>query len=291
MQWSDWYENALSGSRDVACIAEIGINHNGSVKIAKELMILAASSGCDAVKFQKRTIDKVYTSEFLESPRESAWGTTQREQKVGLEFSLNDYEEIDRFAKELNLSWSASAWDEESLDFVESFKPEFHKVASALATKLDFLEKIAKLGRLTLVSTGMCEMSNVEKIVEIFKSQKCPLVLMHCVATYPAKAEHLNLRVIETLREKFPEVPIGYSGHESSVSPSIVACALGAVVLERHITLDRSMPGSDQAASLEPAGLRNLVGAAKKIADELGDGKKRFMPGELETSQKLRYWL
>jgi len=290
MNWSEWYEQALEFDSEIKFIAEIGINHNGDINLAKELMILAASSGCDAVKFQKRDIEKVYSAEFLATPRESIWGTTQRDQKLGLEFGKKEYDEIQRFAKELGISWSASAWDLTSLAFVESYKPEFHKVASAFATNKKFLIEVAKLRRPTIVSTGMTTIDDCDEIVSIFKAEKCPLVLLHCVATYPASRESLNLRVIQTLKNRYSEVPIGYSGHESSVSPSIVAVSLCAVVVERHVTLDRSMVGSDQAASLEPAGLRNLVGAIKWVSRELGTGIKKYEKGERETAEKLRYW-
>jgi len=290
MNWQEWYKKSNTNTPEIAMVAEIGINHNGDLNTAKELMLLAKSSGCDAVKFQKRTLEKVYTKEFLESPRESVWGNTQRAQKQGLEFGLSDYQEIDDFAKQIDIAWTASAWDLESLDFVEKFNPPFHKIASAFVTNLEFLDATAALGRLTLVSTGMSDISDVEHAVQIFNKYNCPIVLLHCVATYPAKKENLNLRSIITLKEKFPSLPIGYSGHESNVSPTIVAVALGAVVVERHITLDRAMPGSDQSASLEPAGLRNLVGAIKQIPAELGTGVKGYMPGEVETAKKLRYW-
>jgi N-acetylneuraminate synthase len=290
MNWQEWYENSKSASPAIAMIAEIGINHNGDLNLAKDLMLLAKSTGCDAVKFQKRTINKVYSEEFLNSPRESVWGNTQRDQKLGLEFTLSNYHEIDDFAKKIDISWTASAWDLKSLVFVENFNPPFHKIASAFITNFEFLTATAALGRLTLISTGMCTLDDIDRAVEIFKKQGCPLVLLHCVATYPAKREILNLRVITTLKQRFPEIPIGYSGHESSVSPTIVAVSLGAVVVERHVTLDRAMSGSDQAASLEPAGLRNLVGAIKQIPVELGNGEKNYMPGEVETAKKLRYW-
>jgi N-acetylneuraminate synthase len=272
-------------------IAEIGINHNGDLNIAKELMLLAKSAGCNAVKFQKRSIDKVYTQEFLNSERISPFGKTQRDQKMGLEFSLDHYEEIDNFARAIGIDWSASAWDPESFEFIDKFNPPFHKVASAFSTNLEFLEMVARKKKLTFVSTGLCEMSDVEKIVKLFQKIDCPIVLLHCVGTYPAKPESLNLRVITTLKNKFPDIPVGYSGHESSVSPSIVAAALGAVAIERHITLDRAMYGSDQAASLEPSGLRNLIGAINKVPVVLGSNEKVMQPGELETAKKLRYWI
>lgn len=290
MNWQDWYLKSKSASPEIAMIAEIGINHNGDIRIAKELMLLAKSTGCDAVKFQKRNINKVYSQEFLDSPRESIWGNTQRDQKQGLEFSKSDYEEIDDFAKKIGITWTASAWDLDSLDFIEKFNPPFHKIASAFITNIEFISATAALNRLTFLSTGMSTLSDIDRAVEIFREKKCPLVLLHCVATYPAKKEILNLRAISTLKQRYPEIPIGYSGHESNVSPTIVAVSLGAVVVERHITLDRAMPGSDQAASLEPAGLRNLVGAIKQIPAELGTGLKEYMPGEEETAKKLRYW-
>jgi N-acetylneuraminate synthase len=290
MNWDEWHSQATGSNPEVRFIAEIGINHNGDVKIAKDLMVVAASSGCDAVKFQKRDINKVYTQDFLNSPRESRWGTTQRDQKLGLEFGKAEYDEIDRFAQELGISWSASAWDLSSLEFIESYNPQFHKVASAFATNREFLSEVAKLRRLTIVSTGMTTIEDCDEIVSIFKAEKCPLVLLHCVATYPANRDSLNLRVIQTLKNRYSSIPIGYSGHESSVSPSIVAASLGAVLIERHVTLDRSKVGSDQAASLEPAGLRNLVGALKWIPVELGNGKKQYEKGEKETATKLRYW-
>jgi N-acetylneuraminate synthase len=292
MDWSAWFESAKSttGVSHIPFIAEIGINHNGNLNIAKELMIQAKSAGCDAVKFQKRTIDLVYTKEFLDSPRESVWGNTQREQKLGLEFGSSDYKEIDRFAAELGLSWTASAWDSPSLKFIENFEPQFHKVASAFATNSSFLNEVADLRRLTFVSTGMTTLEDIDNIVRIFSDKSCPLVLLHCVATYPASSESLNLRVIETLRDRYPQIPIGYSGHEASVSPTIVAVSLGACVVERHITLDRSMYGSDQSASLEPAGFRELIGAIAKVPLVKGDGIKKYEKGEKETAAKLRYW-
>ena len=291
MDWNTWFEKSSTGSPEIAVIGEIGINHNGDLAIAKELMVLAASSGCDAVKFQKRNIDKVYTPDFLSSPRESKWGSTQRDQKQGLEFGKDEYREINQFSKHLGLGWSASAWDLDSLEFIEEFDPPFHKVASAFATNHNFLEEVARKQRLTLVSTGMCEWDDVDEVVKIFAKHNCKLVLLHCVATYPSKAENLNLSAITKMKSRYQQIPIGYSGHESTVSPSIVAAALGASVIERHITLDRAMSGSDQSASLEPTGLRNLVGAVKKIPVELGSGDKKYMPGEAETAQKLRYWL
>jgi len=275
--------------RYIPIIAEIGINHNGDLELAKRLIKIAKDAGCDAVKFQKRDIEIVYTPEVLESPRESPWGTTQRDQKQGLEFGLREYQVIDAYCKEIEIEWSASAWDLKSLEFVESFSPSFHKVASALTTNIPFLTRIASLGRVTLVSTGMCTLEDVSRAVEIFKSAGTPIVLLHTVSTYPTPEEDLNLSTINSLAEKFG-LPVGYSGHEVSVSPSVVAAALGACVIERHITLDRTMYGSDQSASLEENGLRNLVSTIRKVPTLIGNGVKAFAPGEEAVAKKLRYW-
>lgn len=284
----------LSGSVEhpdyVYVIAEVGINHNGDLTLAKQLIDIAVASGCDAVKFQKRSIDLVYDQATLDAPRESPWGTTQREQKVGLEFEIEEYTEIAEYCDERGIDWTASAWDLTSLEFVEGFKPPFHKVASALATNFAFVEAVAALGRPTLVSTGMCEIADIDRVVAIFAEVNTPLGLMHTVSTYPSPEDHLNLRMISSLKTRYG-LATGYSGHEPSVSPSVVAAALGAQFIERHITLDRSMYGSDQAASLEAPGLRQLVSTVRKVPSMLGDGQKRWAPGEREVARKLRYWV
>ena len=276
--------------RDVFIIAEIGINHNGDLKLAKELMKMAKDSGCDAVKFQKRTIDIVYTKEFLEESRESPWGTTQREQKEGLEFNESDYGEIDSYAKELDIIWFASAWDIPSQDFLKQFNVPYNKIASAMTTNLEFVEHVAKEGKPTFVSTGMTTLEEIENTVNIFKKHNCPITLMHTNSEYPSPEENLNLNCIITLKEKF-NIPIGYSGHEPSVSPSLVAACLGATAIERHITKDRSSYGSDQAASLESSGLKNLVDMIRKLPVVLGDGVKLITDEEKKIAKKLRYWL
>ena len=275
--------------RYVYVIAEAGINHNGDLGIAKKLIDMAVDAGCDAVKLQKRTIELVYDQATLESPRESPWGATQRAQKEGLEFSHADYEEIADYCREVGITWTASARDLESLAFVESFDPPFHKVASALATNWDFLCAVAGLGRPTLVSTGMCDIEDIDRVVEVFSRSGTRIGLMHTVSTYPSPEDHLNLEFIRTLKERYG-LPTGYSGHEPSVSPSVVAAVLGAQFIERHITLDRSMYGSDQAASLEATGLRQLVSVLRKVPGMLGDGVKRWAPGEQDVARKLRYW-
>lgn len=268
-------------------IAEIGINHNGDMDIAKALIDLAKSCDCDAVKFQKRDIDSVYTQEFLAAPRESPWGGTQRDQKVGLEFGLEQYREIDRYCREAGIVWFASAWDRKSLDFLKQFDLGYHKVASAMMADEVLLRDIAAQGRYTFISTGMCDVALIDRAVGVFKDAGCPFELMHCVSTYPMKDEDANLRRIVTLRERYG-CKVGYSGHESGLAISYAAAALGATSIERHITLDRAMYGSDQAASLEPAGLRQLVGAVRKIANSLGDGAINITEKEKPIAAKLR---
>jgi N-acetylneuraminate synthase len=270
-------------------IAEIGINHNGDLKIAKELIFKAKSAGFDAVKFQKRNIDTVYREEVLSQFRESPFGTTQRDQKEGLEFSKSDYDEIDKYCTEVGILWSASAWDNFSQEFLSSYKLSFNKVASAMATNQEFLNLVAEENKPTFVSTGMCTMEQIKYIVDIFQSKNCPLVLMHTNSEYPSPEENLNLSMINTLKNEF-RVPIGYSGHEVSVSPSYAAVALGAVAVERHITLDRSMYGSDQSASLEPIAFERLVSMIRKFEQIIGDGVKKITEGEKEVAKKLRYW-
>jgi N-acetylneuraminate synthase len=275
--------------RHLFFIAEVGINHNGDIEIAKRLIEQAKAAGCDAVKFQKRTIDIVYSADVLDQPRESPWGTTQREQKEGLEFGKEEYDAIDAHCKQLSIEWFASAWDVPSQEFLRQYHCNYNKVASAMVTHIPFLEAVASEGRTTFLSTGMCSYDDIDRAVAIFDKANCPIILMHTVATYPAQEEDLNLSVINTLRDRYA-LPIGYSGHESSVSPSIVAAAMGAVAIERHVTLDRAMYGSDQAASLELPGLLNLMGAIRKISLSVGDGEKRILPAEEGVAQKLRYW-
>lgn len=276
-------------ARHVTVIGEIGINHNGDLNLAKKLIELAKQSGCDAVKFQKRTIDTVYSPEMLSGSRESPWGTTQREQKEGLEFGRAEYDVIDRYCRELDIQWSASAWDIESLDFLKPYDLPFNKVASAMLTHVPFLEAVAADGKLTYISTGMSRYRDIDRAVAVFRSADCPFVLMHCVAEYPAPVEHLNMQMVHKLAQRF-QCPVGYSGHEVSITPSIMAVMLGAVAIERHITLDRAMYGSDQAASLERRGLELLVQYIRTIPDAWGDGEKRILPGEQEAADKLRYW-
>ena len=275
--------------RHVYVIGEIGINHNGDLGIAKQLIDMAKRCGCDAVKFQKRTLDIVYTQELLDSPRESPWGTTQRQQKEGLEFDEADYDQIDTYCKQEGLEWFASAWDIPSQKFLRKYNLPYNKVASALVTHPDFLEAVAEEKRPTFLSTGMCTYDEIDRAVAIFKKHACALTLLHTVSEYPAPEEVLNIACMHALRDRYG-LPVGYSGHEASVSPSIIADAQGAVAIERHITLDRAMYGSDQSASLEEAGLRDMVAMIRKIPVVLGDGEKRITAKEVGVADKLRYW-
>ena len=270
-------------------IAEIGINHNGSLDIAKKLIDMAVDTGCDAVKFQKRTIDIVYTKEVLDTPRESPWGTTTREQKMGLEFGVEEYKEIDKYCKEKNIEWFASAWDVESQKFLRQFKCKYNKIASALLTHIPLLEEVASEKLHTFISTGMATFADIDKAVEIFKKHNCPFTLMHTVSVYPCPEEDLNLNMIHTLREKY-KCSVGYSGHETSPVPSIAAAAMGITALERHVTLDRTMYGSDQSASLEKRGLEILVTGVRSVEKSLGSGVKEFGEAEQKVASKLRYW-
>ena len=269
-------------------IAEIGINHNGDMSIAKELIDASVDAGFDAVKFQKRTIDLVYTKEFLDSPRESQWGTTQRDQKEGLEFSSDQYKEIAEYCKKKNIQWSASAWDIKAQEFMKQFNCSFNKVASAMLGHIPLLKSIASEKRKTFISTGMATLEEIDQVVAIFKDADCPFELMHCNSTYPMKDEDANLLCIPMLRDRYG-VNVGYSGHESSlIKVCTAAVALGATSLERHITLDRAMYGSDQAASIETNALRNFVETVRAVPSILGNGKKLLSESELITREKLR---
>lgn len=269
-------------------IAEIGINHNGDLAIAKQLIDAAADAGFDAVKFQKRTIDIVYSRELLDGPRESPWGTTQREQKEGLEFSKGQYAEIDKYCREKKVQWTASAWDLDSQDFISSFNVSFNKVASPMLGHKPLLKKIASEGKMTYISTGMSTLEEIEEVAKLFRDKNCPFELMHCNSTYPMKEADANLACIPMLREKF-DCNVGYSGHESSlIKVCVAAVALGATSLERHITLDRTMYGSDQAASIEAHSLGNFVESVRAVPGILGTGKKVLSQSEEAARNKLR---
>ena len=272
---------------NIFIIAELGINHNGEVEIVKKLIQVAKEAGCDAVKLQKRTVDMVYSKEELDAPLESPWGNTRRNQKLGLELGQQEYEEIDKYCRELGIEWFASAWDAESQEFLRQFDLKYNKIASAMLVDIDFLEKVAAEGKHTFISTGMSTYEDIDRAVDIFKRTKCPFELMHCVSTYPMDDSDANLNCIPRLRERY-NCNVGYSGHEVGLAVSYAAAALGITSLERHITLNRSMYGSDQAASIEPNGLRALVGAVRKIEKAMGDGEKRFIRKEVPIAKKLR---
>jgi len=271
-------------------VAEIGINHNGDMSICKELIDIASESGCNAVKFQKRDINKVYTQDFLNSYRESPWGTTQRDQKSGLEFDLNEYKEINQYCKEKGIEWFASAWDLNSQKFLQQFNCKYNKIASAMIVYEDLLKMVAKEGRHTFISTGMTTYDDIQKAVDIFRVADCPFELMHTVSTYPMKVENANLNMINTLRDKF-QCNVGYSGHEVGLAISYAAAALNITSLERHITLDRAMYGSDQSASVEPQGFRQLVSSVRVIEEAMGDGVKYFIEEEEPIAKNLRQHL
>ena len=277
----------ISGT-PIFLIAEIGINHNGSLELAKQIIEAASDAGFDAVKFQKRTINAVYTQEYLDSPRESPWGTTQREQKEGLEFGLEDYKTLDEHCRRQNILWSASCWDVESLHFLQQFDPPFHKVASPMLGHIPLMKELAGQRKRTFISTGMSTLDEIDQIVALFREAQCPFELMHCNSTYPMKAQEANLLMIPTLRKRYG-IPVGYSGHETSLATVCVAAlALGATSLERHVTLDRTMYGSDQAASIETKALRSFTSAIRVFPHALGSGQKILQPSELAAREKLR---
>jgi len=266
--------------------AEIGINHNGDLKIAKEIIKGCKDSGADAVKFQKRTIEDVYTKEQLESFRESPWGKTFREQKEGIEFNEDEFDQIDKYCKNLNIEWYASAWDVKSQIFLRKFNTNFNKVASAMLTNHNLLMEIIKEKKHTFISTGMHTLEEIKKVVDLFKKNDCPFELMHTVSTYPMKDEDANLNMIKTLKNTF-KCDVGYSGHENGRAVTCGAAAMGISSLERHVTLDRTMYGSDQAASLEIDGLKQTISYVRIIEKALGDGKKKILDEEKKIRNKL----
>jgi len=272
----------------VFIIAEIGINHNGNLDIAKKLIDVAANAGCNAVKFQKRDVEKVYTVDVLNSPRESPWGNTTRDQKLGLELSIDQYGEIDNYCKSKNIDWYLSCWDVGSQIQMRKFNTKFNKVASAMLLHEKLLRTIAEEKKHTFISTGMSTMNDIVKAVDIFKEYDCPIELMHSHSAYPMPVEEANLKLIPTLKNKFG-CNVGYSGHEtSSYLVCIAAVVQGATSIERHITLDRTMYGSDQPASLEPEGLKRMIRDISIIDKVLGDGTKKIWDSELPAMKKLR---
>jgi N-acetylneuraminate synthase len=272
-------------------IAEIGINHNGDIEMAKKLILMAKNCGCDYVKFQKRNPDICVPENQKKQMRETPWGyISYLEYKKKIEFEKNDYIEIDSYCKEKNIEWLASAWDLDSLKFVEEFNPSTHKIASAMLTNLELVKEVSMLKKYTFISTGMCELKDIDKVVDIFKKADCDFELMHCVSTYPADEKDLNLSLIGFYQKRYG-CKVGYSGHEDSLSPSIIASALGATSIERHITLNRSYFGTDQSASVEERGLRELVSIIRKIPIVMGQPKKIFSEEEKLVAKKMKYWI
>lgn len=276
---------AIGDGQPCFIIAEIGINHNGDLDLAKKLISMAVAAGCDAVKFQKRTVDVVYSAEELAKPRESPFGTTNGDLKRALEFGRDEYREIDAYCKAMHMPWFASCWDEASVDFIARFDVPCFKIASASLTDDHLLRHTRAAGKPIILSTGMSTMAEVDHAVEVLGTEN--LVILHACSTYPAYYNELNLRVIPVLRERYG-VPVGYSGHETGIPSSVAAVVLGACCVERHITMDRSMWGSDQAASLEHNGMARLVRDVRLIEESLGDGTKRVVEREYPIIKKLR---
>ena len=266
-------------------IAEIGINHNGDLDLAKKLISLAVATGCDAVKFQKRTVDVVYSPEELAKPRESPFGTTNGDLKWALEFDQEDYEEIDAYCRNCKIPWFASCWDEQSVDFIEQFNVPCYKIASASLTDDNLLRYTRATGKPLILSTGMSTITEIDHAVDVLGKDN--LIMLHACSTYPAYYNELNLRVIPALRERY-RLPVGYSGHESGIPPTVAAVVLGACCVERHITLDRAMWGSDQAASLEHNGISRVIRDIRLVEQSMGDGIKRVVEREYPMIQKLR---
>jgi len=271
-------------------IAEIGINHNGKVLLAKKLIDLAKKTGFDAVKFQKRTPEITTPKDKMNKPRETPWGTmTYLEYKKKIEFGKKEYDVIDKFCKKLNIIWFASPWDIPSNNFLNQYKLRYNKIASPMLTNLALLNAVAKQKRFTFISTGMSKLNDVQTAIQIFKKHKCKFNLMHCVSAYPCSDENLNLKMIQVYKKKF-KVDVGYSGHEKSVTPSLMAACLGATSIERHITLDRTMWGTDHASSLETNGMISLVNLIRKFEKIIGNGKKKFLQSEKDKLKENKYW-
>jgi N-acetylneuraminate synthase len=277
--------NLVGDSQPCYIIAEIGINHNGDLDIAKRLISVAIAAGCNAVKFQKRTVEVVYSAEELARPRESPFGATNGDLKHALEFGQSEYEEIDAYCKAVNIAWFASCWDEQSVDFINRFDVPCYKIASASLTDHQLLRHTRARGKPLILSTGMSTVAEIDHAVEVLG--KKDLILMHACSTYPATYDELNLRAIQTMRQRYG-VPVGYSGHETGIASTVAAVALGGSCVERHITLDRAMWGTDQAASLEPNGMSRVVRDIRLVEQSMGDGIKRVFERELPIIKKLR---
>jgi len=276
-----------NNTQHTVIIGEIGINHNGDINVAKKLIYAIKDAGGDLVKFQKRTIDLVYDKEELDKYRESPWGTTNREQKYGLEFTKKEYDIIDQYCRDIGIDWMASSWDIESQYFLRQYNLKYNKIASALLTNKDLLSLVAEEKKYTFISTGMSTLEQIQEAINIFKNKKCEFELMHCNSTYPMKNEEANLKVIETLRKKF-KCKVGYSDHSAGRIVSLAAVAIGATSVERHVTLDKAMYGSDQPASLETLDFKKLVIDIRQIEKAFGSSVKRIMDSEIPIMKKLR---
>jgi N-acetylneuraminate synthase len=276
---------SVGDSRPCYVIAEIGINHNGDIDLAKRLISVAVAAGCDAVKFQKRTVDVVYSQEELAKPRESPFGATNGDLKRGLELDYYDYQEIDAYCRASKITWFASCWDEKSVEFIDRFNPPCYKIASASLTDDHLLRHTRDAGKPVIVSTGMSTVEQIDHAVDVLGKDN--LILLHASSTYPAYYEELNLRAIPVMRARYG-VPVGYSGHETGIPSTVAAVVLGACLVERHITMDRSMWGSDHAASLEPNGISRIVRDIRLVEQSMGDGVKRVYAREQPIIKKLR---
>lgn len=285
-------ENGRKIGKDQPCfiIAEIGLNHNGSLDIAKQLIDEAVAAGCDAVKFQKRTPKVCTPKSEWDKERDTPWGRMKYiDYRFKVEFEEKEYKEIDRYCKEKNIVWFASCWDEPSVDFLEQFNPMLYKAASASLTDISLLKKKLDTKKPLIISTGMSTQDQIHHTVKEIGTDN--LLIAHATSAYPCKLEELNLRMVNTLEEWFPNIPIGYSGHETGLSTTYAAVVLGATFVERHFTLDRAMWGSDQAASVEPQGMRRLVSNIRDIEKALGDGEKKLYDSEIAPMKKLRKFL
>jgi N-acetylneuraminate synthase len=278
-------DRAVGDEHPCYVLAEIGINHNGDTQIAQKLIDVAAFAGCEGVKFQKRTIEVVYTPDDLAKPRESPFGETNGDLKRGLEFGRSEYEKIDAYCANKPIAWTASCWDEASVDFIDAFDPPFYKIASPSLTDDALLRYTRAKGKPIVLSTGMSTLDQIDHAVEVLGKED--LVLLHCCSAYPSMYDQLNLRAIPVLRERYG-VPVGYSGHETGIASSVAAVTLGACIVERHVTLDRSLWGTDHAASLEPNGIMRVVRDIRLVESALGDGEKSLLPAEIPIMRKLR---
>jgi len=271
-------------------IAEIGINHNGSLDTAKEMIDISSEAGADIVKFQKRDVETVYSKEILDAPRESPWGTTTREQKYGLEFGEKEYDEIDAYCKKKGIDWFSSAWDLKSLEFLKKYKSKYNKIASAMIVDKNFLRSVALEKKHTFISTGMCELSDIDEAVKIFRENKCSFELMHCISAYPfdENKTSANLNLINFYKERY-KCNVGYSGHEKGgLAITLAASGMGISSIERHITIDRSLYESDQSASLEPAAMKQLISSIRKVENAFSNNKKTMLDEEKLVAKKLR---